>query len=507
VPQYQSPGVYIEEQPAVGPIEGVGTAVAAFMGLAQKGDFNSPKLITNWTQFRATFGDFVEDSYLAHSVYGFFLNGGTRCYVVRVGADATSPAASAQLPSSTEAGVVAYGVNARELGPGGNDITVEIADATEGTPDDSFKVTVKKGTATETFDNLTTKSGDRNAATVVNRDSQLITLEEVGRTAAAKRRPASASYSLSGGTSAAPARIDTEDYVGDTAKQTGLGGFQAVDEVTMICIPDLMMAYQKELIDLEGVQAIQKAVIDHCEGAHDRMAILDSPPDQDPQQIADWRTGPANYDSAFATLYYPWIQVFDPTTGQNIAVPPSGHIAGIWSRTDASRGVHKAPANEVVRGALGLGRQVTRGEQDGLNPEGINVIRAFPGRGIRVWGARTLTSDEAWRYLNVRRLFNFIEESILNGTQWVVFEPNDQDLWERIRRTITAFLLRLWRDGMLAGAKPDEAFYVKCDEETNPEDQIEAGQVTVEIGIAPSRPAEFVVIRIGQWAGGGQVAE
>jgi phage tail sheath protein FI len=237
------------------------------------------------------------------------------------------------------------------------------------------------------------------------------------------------------------------------------------------------------------------------------MAILDAPPDLNPQDVLDWRMNKTNYDSAFAAVYYPWIEVFDPKTRQNIQVPPCGHMAGIWSRNDDTRGVAKAPANEVVAGALGLKTQVTRGEHDTLNPEGINVIRSFPGRGIRVWGARTLASDETWRYLNVRRLFNYVEESILEGTQWVVFEPNDLDLWERIRRTITAFLMRLWRDGALFGATPEQAFYVKCDEETNPPEQVEAGQVTIEIGIAPVRPAEFVVFRLSQLTGGGQVAE
>ena len=508
MPQYLSPGVYVEEKDAgPRPIEGVGTAVAAFIGLAEKGEFNTPKLITNWTQFTASFGEFVEDAYLAHAVYGFFNNGGGRCYVIRVGADATAPAASVQLPSAVQAELGAYIVAAVELGPAGNDISVEVADATEGTTEDSFKLTVTSGPVTEPFDNLTMKAGDRNAVAVVNRGSTLVKLEEVAGTTVARRRPSSGSYSLSGGTSAAPARIDAEDYVGDSSKRTGLEGFQAVDDVTMVCVPDIMAAYQKELIDLEGVQAIQQAVIDHCDRMHDRMAILDPPPDLDPQQIREWKVEKANYDSAFAALYYPWIEVYDPKTRQNIHVPPCGHMAGIWSRSDETRGVHKAPANEIVRGALGLATQVTRGEHDSLNPDGINVTRSFPGRGIRVWGARTLASDETWRYLNVRRLFNFVEESILEGTQWVVFEPNDRDLWERIRRTITAFLLRLWRDGALFGATPEQAFYVKCDEETNPPEEVEAGQVTVEVGIAPVRPAEFVVFHIRQLSGGGQVAE
>jgi phage tail sheath protein FI len=169
--------------------------------------------------------------------------------------------------------------------------------------------------------------------------------------------------------------------------------------------------------------------------------------------------------------------------------------------------VHKAPANEVVRGAIDLEINITKAEHDLLNPEGINCIRSFPGRGIRVWGARTISSDPSWRYLNVRRLFNYIEESILEGTQWVVFEPNDLDLWQRIKRTINAFLLGVWRDGALFGATPEQAFYVKCDEETNPPDVVDRGQVVCEIGIAPVKPAEFVVFRLAQFSGGADVSE
>jgi phage tail sheath protein FI len=275
----------------------------------------------------------------------------------------------------------------------------------------------------------------------------------------------------------------------------------------MVCVPDLVAAFQQGSMDLDAVKGVQEAIVNHCSNLKDRMAILDSPPGLNPQQVKDWQAANANFDSAFAALYYPWIEVADPVTGENIEVPPCGHMAGIWSRSDDTRGVFKAPANEPVRGALDLATQVTRGEQDLLNPAGINVIRTFPGRGIRVWGARTLSSDSTWQYLNVRRLFNYIEESILEGTEWVVFEPNDQELWQRIKRTIAAFLTGLWRDGALFGATPEQAFYVKCDEETNPSDIVEAGQVVVEIGIAPVRPAEFVVINIRQLLGGGQVTE
>jgi hypothetical protein len=248
-------------------------------------------------------------------------------------------------------------------------------------------------------------------------------------------------------------------------------------------------------------------MIAHAENMADRMAILDAPPNMLPQDILEWRMNTAGYDSKFATIYYPWLEVMDPLTNQPMMVPPSGHVAGVWARTDSTRGVHKAPANEVVMGVNGLGFQITQEEQGGLNKVGINCIRSFPGRGIRIWGARTMSSDPEWRYLNVRRLFNYISESIMEGTQWSVFEPNDHTLWTQLRIAASNFLTRTWREGALFGATPDQAFYVKCDDETNPPDVIEAGQVVVEIGIAPVKPAEFVIFRISQFtAGASEVA-
>ena len=270
----------------------------------------------------------------------------------------------------------------------------------------------------------------------------------------------------------------------------------------MVAAPDLMSAYERGLIDDEGLKAVQLGMIAHCELMGDRVAILDPPPGLNAQQIKEWRVDRAGYDSKYAALYWPWVKIFDPRTGTSMFAPPSGHVAGIWGRNDDSRGVHKAPANEVVRGAVTLQTQITKNEHDLLNPIGINCLRSFPGRGIRIWGARTLSSDPAWRYLNVRRLFNYLEESILNGTQWVVFEPNDDALWAKIRRTIAAFLVMEWRKGSLFGLTPDEAFYVKCDRETNPAEAIDAGQVLCEVGVAPVKPAEFVVFRLSQFSGG-----
>jgi phage tail sheath protein FI len=255
---------------------------------------------------------------------------------------------------------------------------------------------------------------------------------------------------------------------------------------------------------MDGVKAVQAAMIAHCENMRDRFAILDCPPGLNPQQMKDWRMNTAGYDTKYGAVYYPWVKVANPIDGESIAVPPSGCMAGVYARSDNERGVHKAPANEVIRGATGVEMLITKGEQDILNPIGVNCIRSFPGRGIRVWGARTLSSDASWRYINVRRLFNFVEKSIQTGTQWIVFEPNDADLWARIRRDITAFLTNVWRSGALFGATPAQAFYVKCDEETNPQSVRDAGQVVIEIGMAPVKPAEFVIFRISQWANGSE---
>lgn len=525
MPQYLSPGVYVEEvQSGSKPIEGVGTAVAAFVGLAELGPVNEPTLITNWTQFMSTFGGFIEGSYLAHAVYGYFQNGGGACYVVRIGTngDTGRSQARAELTSGAKSGLETYRISALEAGAAGDDLSVEIRDSkssddeedeedkSKPKPDTSFTLVVKKGgRVAETFENVTTDGRSKEyVVSVVNDQSDLIRIEEVGKGSLVELKPKTGSVSLSGGAAATPApRLAPDDYVGEAADRTGFSGLEAIDEITMVSVPDIMAAYQQGALDLEGVKTVQLGLIAHCELMGDRMAILDPPPGLNAQQVKEWRVDVAGYDSAFATVYWPWIKVFDPASGTNRFVPPSGHMAGIWGRNDDTRGVHKAPANEVVRGVVDIELNLTKAEHDQLNPEGINAIRAFPGRGIRVWGGRTLSSDPSWRYVNVRRLFNYLEKSILNGTQWVVFEPNDVDLWGRIRRTISSFLTRTWRDGALFGTTPDEAFFVKCDAETNPPDVIDAGQVVCLIGVSPVKPAEFVVFKLSQFSAGGAVEE
>ena len=369
-----------------------------------------------------------------------------------------------------------------------------------------FKLLVKRnGEVVEEFDRASMAKGKQNVVTMVNAVSKTVQLEDTGGAGLERLPSGETSLAAPAPASALPStRLGADDYVGDVADRTGFAGLEAVEEVTMLCVPDLMSAYQQGSIDLDTVQAVQTAMISHCELMGDRIAILDSPPGLNAQQIKEWRVDKARYDSMYAALYWPWVQTMNPATGLLTFMPPSGHVAGVWARNDATRGVHKAPANEIVRGAIDLEIQLTRNEHDLLNPAGINCIRAFPGRGIRIWGARTLSSDPAWRYLNVRRLFNFLEESILNGTNWVVFEPNDQALWAKIRRTIGSFLVNEWRKGALFGLTPDEAYYVRCDRETNPAEQIDAGQVVALIGLAPVKPAEFVVFKLSQSSGGAE---
>lgn len=529
MPTYLSPGVYVEEVARGSrPIEGVGTSVAAFVGLAPTGPLNEPVLVTNWSQYVASFGDFTDGYYLAHSVYGFFDNGGTAAYVVRVGGDdaqgaagagavAAAPAAQPQLVPGEAVALGAFRVAAIAAGAeAGGALTVEVQDV-EGEPE-RFKLVVKDGEkVVESFDASAKKSARNYVVAQVKQRSRTIVLEEPaggGQLARPEAQtvtlappaqvPVPAAAPQPGGSAA----LEPARFIGDSADRTGFGGLEAFDEISMVAVPDLMGAYQKGLIDAEQVKAVQLGLIAHCELMGDRMAILDPPPSLNARDVRKWRMETAGYDSRYAALYYPWIKSFDPATGQTRTVPPSGHMAGVWARNDSERGVHKAPANEIVRGAVDLELQITRGEQDLLNPIGVNCVRAFPGRGIRVWGARTLASDPAWRYLNVRRYFNYLEESILVGTQWVVFEPNDDSLWARIRRNISSFLVNEWRQGALFGQRAEDAFYVKCDAETNPPESVDLGRVVCEIGIAPVKPAEFVVFRLAQFqSGGGELEE
>lgn len=284
-------------------------------------------------------------------------------------------------------------------------------------------------------------------------------------------------------------------YVGtdtDPANTTGLRAFEALADISIVAAPGYSAGGRAQC---DRMQAIALALISHCERLRYRIAVLDS---ADGQSVAEVRALRARFDSSHAALYYPWVRVADAATNTELLLPPSGFVAGIYARTDTERGVHHAPANEVVRGAIGLEFMLNTAQQELLNPEGINALRWFEGRGFRVWGARTISSDPEWKYVNLRRYFAYLERSIEQGTQWVVFEPNDERLWAAVRRTVEDFLHVEWTSGRLLGQKPELAYFVRCDRSTMTQHDLDSGRLICLVGVAPMRPAEFVMFRIGQ---------
>ena len=520
MPNYLTPGVYVEEIPAASkPIEGVGTSVAAFVGLAPGGPVNIPQRIANWSQFERTYSDpsaphptpFMAGAYLAHAVYGFFHNGGTLCWVVRVGGEDTAPAVSLKsgelvaLPSGEKERPAAFEITAKDGAP--EPITAELVEeppkrggngnGSGNGADKTYRLTIKAGRVTEApHEGLLLKD----LAKTVTDKSKFVTVTETDAGSIEKLLPGTYRLSVP---SVIPSALTQDQVQGDAAEREGLEGVTATEEVTMVCVPDLMAmlgdgngngdAVEKEKI----LKALQSKVVEGCENAGQRMAILDAPPDRKPDEVLDWVLS-SNLDSKFATMYWPWIEVLDPITKRPIQVPPCGHVAGIWCRTDSTRGVHKAPANEVVQDALSLETYINTAQQGVLNPLGVNCIRQFPGLGIRVWGARTLSSDPQWQYVNVRRYFLYLEHSIADSTSWVVFEPNGRALWASVAGSVGDFLYNEWVNGRLAGAKPSDAYFVRCDMTTMTQADLDNGRLVCVIGVAPLKPAEFVIFRIGQ---------
>jgi phage tail sheath protein FI len=293
-------------------------------------------------------------------------------------------------------------------------------------------------------------------------------------------------------------RPTAAEYEGKVDKKgtlrTGLKLFEAVAEISIVAAPGA--TYRNKKGDRDESVAISRLLISHAERMRHCFALVDS---GDGQTISEVRAMRALFDSKSASLYYPWITILDPATGRKEQMPPSGFVAGLYVRNDLDRGVSKAPANEVVHLAVGLETMLTKGDQEILNPEGINCFRFFPGRGHLLWGARTLSSDPEWKYVNLRRYAAYLERSIDQGTQWVVFEPNGERLWADVRQTVEDFLLNEWRLGALLGDKPEKAYFVRCDRTTMTQDDLDNGRLNVVIGIAPLKPAEFVIFRIGQW--------
>jgi phage tail sheath protein FI len=289
-----------------------------------------------------------------------------------------------------------------------------------------------------------------------------------------------------------------DDYIGQQGTEPrGLQALERIDDIDLLVAPDLMEQYKKSagFQEPEHVLAVQRAMIDHCERLHERFAILDSMPGHTLSEAVEWR---GHFDTSHAAFYYPWIRV---RKGEEVLepVPPSGHIAGSISRNDDLEGVHRAPANQPVEGLVDVAVRVRKRERDYAFDHRVNTLCSFPGRGIRIWGARTLSSDPAWVQINVRRLFILIRKSVEKYAQWVVFEPNEESLWKKIVLSVEVFLSDLWTQGALLGETADEAFYVKCDEETNPPEARDLGELVVEIGVSPVKPAEFIVVRIHQW--------
>jgi len=299
-------------------------------------------------------------------------------------------------------------------------------------------------------------------------------------------------------------RPESDDYDGfaDVAstKKTGLKALEDIDEIAIVAAPGSTFGYERGYKD--NASTILNLLIGHASRMRYRIAVLDS---GDGESVADVRALRAKIDSTYAALYYPWVTVLDPVTRTEINLPPSGFVAGIYARNDINRAVYKAPANEVVNLAIGFETLLNKAQQDVLNPLGINCFRFFEGRGMRLWGARTISSDPEWKYVNLRRYFAYLEHSIDKGTQWAVFEPNGEQLWANVRRTVSDFLLNEWQTGALLGEKPEKAYFVRCDRSTMTQNDLDNGRLVCLVGVAPLRPAEYVIFRIGQWTADSKV--
>lgn len=525
MPEYLAPGVYVEEiSTRSKPIEGVGTSTAGFVGPTERGP-HYPVLIGSQLEFERWFGDLlpVSQAYLPFAIHGFFQNGGQRCFVSRVTA---SNATIAQLQVGGLLNVAAIG-----KGAWGSRVRIKVTPSDQSSDDNlRFNVTLiyyridrdpgddfadpftsenltradLQPDAVEQFEDLTHREGDsKNVLKVINANSKLVRCwwEDPANIATILQ---AAFVPLEGGTDG-DGTPDADAYSGSSddpnlgpilgqdppldaplGRGSGLLAIENVDEVAILIVPDAVR---------NGLENVTETALQQCERLKDRFAIVSTQSGlTNVQQVNKFR------DTLYGAIYYPWIQVFDPIANKPQMIPPSGHVAGVYARTDVERGVHKAPANAVVRGAQNLEFNVTKTMQDILNPKNVNCLRDFrpDGRGIRVWGARTMSSDPEWKYVNVRRLFIFIEESIEEGTQWLVFEPNFEPTWAKVVRSITNFLVTIWKNGALEGLTQDEAFFVKCDRTTMTQDDIDNGRLICYIGVAPVKPAEFVIFRISQ---------
>lgn len=568
MPEYISPGVYVEEfdsgpQPTVG----VSTSITGFTGMAIKGPTGgAPQLVSSMVDFNRKYGGYLSENqfgghrFLAYAVEHFFINGGNRAFISRV---APSDATKAE---SVAAGVLKF--HAANVGAWGNELKVVATSAskaktqiqklhnskrievkssagfypgdvivlTDGdkkkynrvvkiqdrlidlmddydpsvvgdtlTPEKilstcEFNLQVTHDDVSEIYEDLSFNSNIPNYIHKRLCESELITVEteEISDAITSpfsligtdENAGKSVTFLFEGGCDGSAENVTKDTFIGEDngpGLRTGIQAFIDNDAVNIMVVPGVTDP------------AVQAELVRHCENMRFRFAILDVP--RDLKETDSIITHRKRFDSANAAMYHPWLTAYDPLNKRNVAMPPSGAIAGIYARIDSERGVHKAPANEVVRGCVGLDIPFNTGEQDILNPQGVNLIRSFPGQGIRVWGARTCSSDSQWKYVNVRRLFIYIEESIRANTNWVVFEPNNEALWARVKRTVEIFLDGVWRNGILSGASPDQAFYVDIGCHTMTQDDIDNRRLICVVGIAPVKPMEFISFRVVQRTG------
>ncbi|MEO7497229.1 MAG: phage tail sheath family protein [Massilia sp.] len=511
MPEYLTPGVYIEEiERGPRPIEGVPTSTSAFLGETERGPIR-PRLVTSYKDFQRWFGGvFGNGKYMPYAVSGFFENGGRRLFVSRIVPPKSTPA-------STTIGT--YLVRAVGAGAWGKRVWVRIDDSStlkrdgadlkpvgfrlrlaywntlpaDAHPFDPFteagKATLPRPVLVEDFDDLVIdeSSPDYFAKRLLD-SSALATVER-----AADADPA---VSHTKGSQVMDKDGDEDATALTPADYEGLPAEKRLQE------QGLAILEQDPYRDVSLIYApavstdVAKKIVSHCEKLRFRFAAIDS--EATVGDLSKLEPRSLVTDTQYAAFYFPWIYVSDPQTGARKLVPPGGHALGVYARTDSERGVFKAPANEILRGALELAVDINDSQQGLLNPKGVNVTRSFPGRGIRVWGVRTLSSNALWKYVSVRRLFIFLERSIYEGTQWVVFEPNDPRLWARVTDTVTLFLRTQYRLGALFGRTEAQAFFITCNESTMTQDDIMNGRLICEIGIAPVRPAEFVIFRIFQ---------
>lgn len=549
MPEYLSPGVYVEELSGPKPIEGVGTSTGAFVGIAERGPINSAQLITNLTQFADTFGGFLPKAHLAYAVQHFFTEGGTRCFVVRGFKPSAPPSSGDPTPDLARVNMTGGSppasvmqVRAASVGAWGNSISVRAGkpgfDPTEANPSTTKKfklevfyksdpapVEVFDGLSMAEFDGATGLPNPNHVEMRINGVSKYITVVDASTNPAQIEPPTFTNNSipLTLGTDGAAAGSQSTnmlpaDLIGSVSTAStpasGLHAFDNVEEINIVAIPELV----NPAFAQADARSATLAGFGYCELRKDCFFVADTPQGLSPLGALGYKRGVAPdgtnlgsaFNSKYGALYYPWIYATDPLTGKRKLLPPSGAVAGSYSASDVRVGVHKAPAgidDGYLNSAVDVERVLTKGEHDVLNPEGVNAIRKFADAGVVIWGARTVSADSEWKYINVRRLFIFLESSLLKGTQGVVFEPNDRSLWKRIERDVGAFLRVQWREGKLVGDKPEKAFFVKCDEETNPPESVDLGRVITLIGVAPSKPAEFVIFRIRQTRSGGGAEE